>query len=142
MTALTGETTPPVAAPAAMMPPVDAACTSPVQREATGVSIFLRMDITDQQRLDLNAALQSDPLVRSATFDSREQAYARFAELYKDSPGLLKSVTVDQFPESIRVKLAEPSEYTAFVAKLKSTRGIDVIQGSVCPKGSPSGERE
>ncbi|SCL17505.1 hypothetical protein GA0074692_0184 [Micromonospora pallida] len=140
MTARPDETAPPVVAAAALMPPVNAACTLPARGEATDVRIFLRADLTDEQRLDLHTALQSDPLVRRATFESREQAYARFREFHKNSPELIKAVTVDRFPESFHIELAEPSEYTTFVAGYKSARGVDEILGTTCPNGSPSGE--
>lgn len=139
MTAPTGETIP-LVAPAAMRLPVNAACTWPVHRAATDVSIFLRTDITNQQRLDLNTTLQADPLVRSVRFESREQAYAKYMALWEDTPDLVQAVTADQMPESFRVKLAEPSQYTTFVAGLKNMRGIDEIIGSMCPQGSGEGE--
>ena len=136
-----GRTSPEVVG-AALVPPVNAACTFPAQWRAAEVRVFLRQEITDEERLDLLAALQSDALVRDVTFRSREQAHATFRQMYKDSPDLIEAVTTDQFPESFHVEFTKPTEYQAFVAKFDGTPGVDLIQGTTCPADSGSGEGE
>src|SRR3954464_12243576 len=49
------------------------------------VSIFLRTDVTDAQRTAINQAIDGSPLVASKTYETREQAFAKFKELWKDS---------------------------------------------------------
>ncbi len=139
-TAPTGGTAPLVVTPGALIPPGSTICAAPAHREATHVRVFLRLEITDEQRLDLRGDLQSDPLVRSVTFESREQAYDRFRKMFKDDPDLIEAVTVDQLPESFHVKLTNPAEYLTFVAKFDGTDGVDLILGSMCPAGARSGE--
>jgi cell division transport system permease protein len=139
MTAPTSETTPPVAR-AAMRMQVSAACTLGADRRATDALVFLRADITDQQRLDLDRALQSDPLLRSVRFQSQEQAYARFLEVYKDAPELMGGVKAEMLPESFIIKIAEPSKYPTFLAKFKDSRGVEEIDAWACPQGSGEGE--
>src|SRR5688572_12833240 len=50
------------------------------------VSIFLTADVTEEQRNALSAELEADPLVQKVEYESREQAYENFRELYRGSP--------------------------------------------------------
>src|SRR3712207_3537474 len=56
------------------------------------VSIFLRDDVTDAQRTSLDAALTSSTLVRTKEYESRQQAFDKFQQLWADSPDLIKAV--------------------------------------------------
>jgi cell division transport system permease protein len=136
-----GETAPRVAA--AAMAPASAGCTAAVRKSADDVSLFLLPSVTRQRRDDLGNALAADPLVRSYTFETREQAYRRFKVRWADNPDLVKGVRADQFPEAFHVKLKNPATYMAFVAKFKSAPGVDQIVGSSCPAPrASSGEGE
>jgi cell division transport system permease protein len=91
------------------------------------VSIFLNENVTDAQRTSLDAALQSNPLVDSKTYESREQAFEKFQELWRDSPDLVKAVQPGQLPESFRVKLKDPEQYKTFAAQINGMQGIQDI---------------
>jgi cell division transport system permease protein len=91
------------------------------------VSIFLVPEVTDEQRTGLETALKSDPLVKSVIYETREEAYKRFTEMYRDAPDLVKAVKPDQMPQSFRVKLVDPEQYQQIFEKYKSTEGIDEI---------------
>jgi cell division transport system permease protein len=91
------------------------------------VSIFLKQDVTPQQRSGLEAALKSDPLVREVKFETKAEAHARFQELFRDAPDLVNAVSPDKLPESFRVKLKNPEQYEQINAKYKDTQGIDDI---------------
>ena len=118
---------PPVPAAAA-----DPACTSPVQDNASDVSIFLTEDVTEAQRAGLSSALRVDPLVRDVRYESRAEAFAKFKELWKEDPDLVKGATREPLPESFRIKLAEPSEFPAFAAKFQGRAGIEYLVGLSC----------
>jgi hypothetical protein len=133
-----GDTTSPVPWPVAMMM-ADPACTFPAHDDATDAVIFLRVDITDQQRRDLDATVRSDRRVRGVRFESRQQAYARFKQIYSDAPDLVGAVKVDQMPDSFLVTLAEPSPYAEFRAQFSKAGGVDEIVGYSCPDGLPKG---
>jgi hypothetical protein len=128
------------AEPAAMAQPASTACVMSVQQDATDVAIFLRLDITDQQTLDVYHALQSDPLVLTSRFESREQAFEKLKVLWRESPGLISTVKVDEMPDSFRVTISRPAQFPAFDARFKGMRGVEEIVGSRCPAGSPTGE--
>ncbi len=69
--------------------------------------IFLDPDSTADQEETVRAALDESPLVESAVFFDRDQAFEEFKELFADSPDLVASVTPDILPPSFRVKPAE-----------------------------------
>lgn len=91
------------------------------------VSIFLANEVSEQQRADLDTALKADPLVRDVIYESRQQAYDRFKEMYRDAPDLVNAVKPDQLPESFRVRLNNPEQYQEIFDKYKDTEGIDEI---------------
>jgi cell division transport system permease protein len=91
------------------------------------VSIFLSEDVTDAQRTSLDAALQSNPLVLQKTYESRQQAFDKFKELWADSPDLVQAVQPNQLPESFRVKLKDPEQYKIFADQIKDQQGIQDI---------------
>jgi cell division transport system permease protein len=100
------------------------------------VSIFLAEEVTEEQRSSLDAALRSDPLIREVIFESKQEAYARFQEMFRDSPSLLTTVQEDRLPESFRVSLHNPEEYRTIYEKYQSAEGIDDIidQGELLEK--------
>ncbi|GAA0532687.1 permease-like cell division protein FtsX [Paractinoplanes ferrugineus] len=92
------------------------------------VSIFLRTDVTDAQRTAIDTAISSNPLVSNKTYETREEAFKRFQELWADSPDFVKSVGPDSLPESFRVKLKDPEKYKTFADQMQGMAGIqDVI---------------
>ncbi|SBT49256.1 permease-like cell division protein FtsX [Micromonospora auratinigra] len=136
----TREVTPPVVAAGALAPSALADCDRRTGREATEVRVFLRQEVTDRQRLELQDALRSDARVRTVTFQSREAAYAAFKERYRDSPDLIAAVTPEQLPEAFHVTLARAADFSRFVVSFHDASGVDEIMGGPCPTGSGLGE--
>nr|MDT0659186.1 permease-like cell division protein FtsX [Micromonospora sp. DSM 115978] len=91
------------------------------------VSIFLDSEVSEEQRTGLDAALKSDPLVRDVIYESKDDAYNRFKEMWQDAPDLVNAVNPDQLPESFRVRLINPEQYDQIFEKYKDTEGIDEI---------------
>jgi cell division transport system permease protein len=91
------------------------------------VSIFLKPNVTAQQKDGLEAALTSDPLVREVDFETKQEAYERFKELFRDAPELVDAVSPDKLPESFRVKLKNPEQYDLVYDKYTGSQGIDSI---------------
>lgn len=91
------------------------------------VSIFLREDVTDAQRTAINQAIDSNPLVESKTYETRQQAFEKFKVLWRDSPDFINSVGPDSLPESFRVKLKDPEQYAVFAEQMKGQQGIQDI---------------
>ncbi len=91
------------------------------------VSIFLREDVTDAQRTAINQAIDSNPLVESKEYETREQAFEKFKQLWQDSPDFINSVGPESLPESFRVKLKDPEQYAAFADQMQGQQGIQDI---------------
>jgi cell division transport system permease protein len=95
--------------------------------EQIEVSIFLDPAITDAQKAELSTALDTDPLVASFIYESKDQAYEKFKDIYADAPDLVNAVKKEQLPESFRVKLVNPEQYEAIRTAYQDKAGIDEI---------------
>ncbi len=83
--------------------------------------------ITAEQRLQVQQDLQDLSVVESVFYESQSQAYTRFQERFKGS-AIAQNVTVDQLPESFRVKLKDPTQYPVIVSAFSGRPGVDVVQ--------------
>jgi len=75
---------------------------------------------------DLHAP-QLAPYVAEVYFESKQDAFTRFKQQYKDSV-LAGTVTVDQMPESYRVRLKNPQQYQAVSQQFRDRPGVDTVQ--------------
>jgi cell division transport system permease protein len=92
------------------------------------VSIFLKPDYTDDQRKALADALAADPLVKQpVTFETKDQAYQKFKQQFKDAPDLVKATKPESLPASFRVSLKDPQKYQTIYDQYKGKDGIDDI---------------
>lgn len=91
------------------------------------VSIFLADNVTDGQIQALDEKLKSNPLVKSANHETKEEALERFKVLYADSPDFVAAVNADSLPESFRVKLNNPEDYDKFAKEVEGEPGIQRI---------------
>jgi cell division transport system permease protein len=88
------------------------------------VSIFLTDNVTQSQRDSLRQQLEQDQLVRSVTYESKQEAYKHFRQQFKDSPDLVNNTSPNALPESFRVKLKDPSKYALAAEKYKTADGV------------------
>jgi cell division transport system permease protein len=84
--------------------------------------------VTDDQRAQLQTDLQATPLVEKVYYESKQDAYARFKEQFKDSPDLVSNVTPDALPESFRVKLKDPTQFEVVASAFRDRPGVDEVQ--------------
>jgi cell division transport system permease protein len=91
------------------------------------VSIFLRGDVTDDQRKALETELGNDPLVRELTYESKEQAYTRFKQMYRTAPDLVAATKADALPASFRLRLKDPTQFKKISTQYKQSEGVDEI---------------
>ena len=66
-------------------------------------------------------------VVDSVFYESQSQAFERFQERFKDS-AIAQNVTADQLPESFRVKLKDPTQFSVIVSAFSGRPGVDVVQ--------------
>lgn len=92
------------------------------------VTVFLKTTgVTQPQKDALSAAIGSDDLVQQVTFETKEQAYERFKQLYASAPDLVNQTNPDSLPESFRVKLKDPNTFETFKDRYLTKDGVDTI---------------
>lgn len=91
------------------------------------VSVFLTDDVTEGQRTAVHSALRQSPLVKTITYESREQALERFKTIWAEQPALIDAISADALPESFRIKLKDPETYDRLAAELDGQAGIETI---------------
>jgi cell division transport system permease protein len=66
-------------------------------------------------------------VVESVFYESQSEAFKRFQERFKDS-AIAQNVTADQLPESFRVKLKDPTQFSVIVSAFSGRPGVDIVQ--------------
>jgi cell division transport system permease protein len=98
------------------------------QTEKVEIAIYLNDDISPSDRTRLQTQLQDMPQVASLRYESKAEAYARFKDLYKNSPELVKNVSRTALPASFRVKLKDPqSQIGTIRAQVEGAPGVETV---------------
>jgi cell division transport system permease protein len=84
-------------------------------------------EVTQTQREQIGADLRATPEVDQVYYESKQQAYKRFKEQFKDS-AIADNVTADQMPESYRVKLKNPEQFAIVATAFVGRDGVEQIQ--------------
>lgn len=84
-------------------------------------------EVTQDQRESIRADLAAMPQVQKVYYESKKEAYRHFAEQFKNS-GIVDNVTPDQLPESFRVKLVNPEQFTIVASAFVGRAGVDEVQ--------------
>lgn len=129
----------PPATPVAMSLMARPLCGEPAE-PAIEVAIFLKPDITDQQRASLAESLRSDPHVLRVRYESKEAAYAKFKEMYRDAPDLVGAVKLRDMPDSFRVTMAASSDRLALQEESERQPGVESVVGKICGQPAKEGE--
>jgi cell division transport system permease protein len=82
---------------------------------------------TPAQRDAIEATLRANPEVAVVFYESKEEAFAEFKEVFADSP-VLATMTVDQMQDSFRVRLKDPTQYAGVVSAVSGTPGVESVQ--------------
>jgi cell division transport system permease protein len=84
--------------------------------QAVTGNVEVTVYLTDPVRADLYEPLMDTlnelPAVESVTFESKEEAYQRFRELFANQPAVVENADPEAIPASLRVKLADTSQYS------------------------------
>ncbi len=91
------------------------------------VSIYLKNDVTQAQRDQLRGELEAMPDVERVLFESKDEAFKRFKEQFKDSPEIVANTTPDVLPESFRVKLKDPKKFDVVASAFADRPGVDNV---------------
>jgi len=83
--------------------------------------------VTDAQRQQIKTDLESlRPLVQEIYYESKDEAYQRFKEQFKNSP-IVDNVSPNALPESFRVKLSDPTKYDVVASAFAGRPGIEQV---------------
>jgi cell division transport system permease protein len=85
-------------------------------------------EVTQDQRTQIGKDLSATPQVERVYYESKQQAYERFKEQFKDSPDLVANVSPDALPESYRVKLKDPKQFDVVASAFRDRPGVDTVQ--------------
>ncbi|MBI4729465.1 MAG: ABC transporter permease [Acidobacteria bacterium] len=92
------------------------------------VTVFLARDVTPDLRDQIEKDLGQMPEVSRVTYESKQEAYRRFKDLFRDRPELVRNTSPDALPESFRVKLRDPKQFEVVRDRLQGRPGIDQIR--------------
>jgi cell division transport system permease protein len=92
------------------------------------VAIYLKNDVTDEQRKELQAKLESDPLVKKPIgHETKDEAYAKFKKEFKDAPAMVEATKPEALPESFRVKMTDPTKFNLLKAQYATDPAVSLI---------------
>lgn len=87
-------------------------------------------EVTQAQRDAIRSELDSPslkPYIEKVYYESKQEAYSHFQEQFKGTV-LADNVTVDQLPESYRIKLKDPTQYAVFSEAFRDRAGVEKVQ--------------
>jgi cell division transport system permease protein len=71
------------------------------------IMVFLRDDVTPQQKTDIEARLRAVPGVTGVVFEDHQAAYAKMTKLFADEPEKMPDIEPDYLPESFVVTMKD-----------------------------------
>ena len=94
------------------------------------VSVYLRDDVTQAQREEIDSQLHASPEIASYTYLDKKAAYERFKKLFKGNPQLISQATPEDLPATYLVRMKDPERYTILAQQFPNGRnGVDQVQG-------------
>lgn len=87
-------------------------------------------EATQEQKEQINDELASDalaPLIESVEFESKQDAFDNFNELFEGSSLVDSGVTVDQMPESYRIQLVDPEDSQVVASYFQGRAGVETV---------------
>ncbi len=101
-------------------------------REETAVTVFLKPDATEADRLDLERLARESGLVVSSRRVSPDEARARFSTWWRSLAAAAESLPTNPFPESLELELTRTAASSAalpgFLSSLAAAKGAEEVQ--------------
>ncbi len=92
------------------------------------VAIYLKNDVTPEQRDALKAKLEADPEVKKPIgYETKDQAYAKFKQEFKDAPAMVEATKPEALPESFRIKMTDPTKFNLLKATYSTDPAVSLI---------------
>ncbi|MSO78538.1 MAG: ABC transporter permease [Acidimicrobiia bacterium] len=88
---------------------------------------FMQVHATDQQIADVQAALESDPQVKSVKFLDKEAAFEEFKKIFKEQPELVQNINADSLPVSFRIAPVQAEITPVIQRRYEAMSGVDEV---------------
>jgi len=82
------------------------------------VAVYLSDPVKPEIVADLQQRLQDLPAVATVTYEDKAAACARAHEIFKSNPAIVENVPCETYPASLRITLADTSQYQQIPAAL------------------------
>jgi cell division transport system permease protein len=82
------------------------------------VAIYLSDPVNDDTVGSITETLVALPVVESVELETKDEAYVRFQELFRNQEALISNVDRDALPASLRVRLEDPERFREVAAVL------------------------
>jgi cell division transport system permease protein len=92
------------------------------------VSIFLTDDISEAERSAIRDDLEDSDEVEDFLYESKDEAYARFQQQFREQPELVANTPADALPASFRVRLVNPERYPVINEAFAGMEGVDEVK--------------
>jgi cell division transport system permease protein len=92
------------------------------------VSVFIREEASRAETQQLSETIHAIPEVERVYFESKQEAYQNFRELFRDEPSLVENVNPQALPESYRIKLEDPSKFEVIRARLAGEPAVAEVR--------------
>jgi len=119
-------------------PPTSKPAPASSRPDPMNIPVTVRDNATGSQKRAIEARLRALPGAAGVTFQTREQAYQRFKEAFKDDPDLVAGARLADFDESFEVRLASLAAAEAGLVKLRQLPGVDRVGVPWLPTPSPT----
>lgn len=91
------------------------------------VAVFLKANVTQDQRDQIRQALNGDVAVKTYTYESQQQAYEKFRAENANDKDLINNIGASALPESFRVQLKDPTQYDEARDRYSALSGVDSV---------------
>lgn len=88
---------------------------------------FMNVRATDQQIDDVQAALESDPDVKSFRFLDKDAAFEEFKRIFQDQPDLIENINPQSLPTSFRIVPDQAELVPAIQRRFEVLSGVDEV---------------
>ena len=99
-----------------------------LQTRKVEVAVFLQPTISSHDRTQIQQDLTAMPEVGGVLYESKDDAYKRFKQIFRGQPEIVDNTSPEALPESFRVKLRDPKQFVVVRDRLQGRPGILRIQ--------------
>jgi cell division transport system permease protein len=102
-------------------------------KESAEITVFVRDDVTSQQKTDIEARLRVVPDVTDVVFEDHEAAYAKMKRLFADEPDAMSNIEPVHLPEGFLMRMKDQAAVrhvrdSAILDELNALPGVfDVV---------------